>query len=167
MFLKYFIPRSLFSLQIFRRVNILSLQIKSSIKVRSSCCIAFFITSNNMCQRVQPYQLCKFEVRYSWKRCSQLRISPKYTKTDVYKKWILCDIIEGLENSIDVVCTKRCRSYCNYSVQLDREICRATTNLLKLLKVLRVRNFWITSQAFMMQARYVQENDNFKFINQM
>lgn len=86
MFLKYFIPRSLFSLQIFRRVNILSLQIKSSIKVRSSCCIAFFITSNNMCQRVQPYQLCKFEVRYSWKRCSQLRISPKYTKTDVYKK---------------------------------------------------------------------------------
>lgn len=79
--LKYFIPRSLFSLQFFRRVNILSLQIKSSIKVRSSCCI--FITSNNMCQRVQPYQLCKFEVRYSWKRCSQLRLSPKYTKTDV------------------------------------------------------------------------------------
>lgn len=37
--LKCFIPRSLFSLQFFRRVNILSLQIKSSIKVRSSCCI--------------------------------------------------------------------------------------------------------------------------------
>lgn len=53
----------------------------------------------------------------------------------------LCGIIEGLENSIDVVCTKWCRSYCNCSVQLGREICRATTNLLKLLKVLRVRNF--------------------------